>query len=315
MNKQVLLEYLHLSNDLLHVIVILLLAWLLLLLGRKLIRLFRDYMNNRAETAEDKRRIETLARVFRYISTVVISLVAGMLVLSEIGISIAPILGAAGVVGLAVGFGAQSLIKDYFNGFFLLLENQIRQGDVIEVCEKTGVVEDITLRYVCLRDNEGSVHYVPNGQISIVTNKSRDYAYALIDIGVAYREDMTEVSQVIVEVGRAMRAEAGISSRILDDIEVQGVQELADSAVILRCRIKTVALDQWDVRRAFLGRIKQAFDVRGIEMPYPHLTVYAGQDKQGRSPAFCLTSIPPEAPMTQTNKTVPTGRISVPHDH
>ncbi|PIV91889.1 MAG: mechanosensitive ion channel protein MscS, partial [Gallionellales bacterium CG17_big_fil_post_rev_8_21_14_2_50_54_146] len=267
MNKQTLLEYLHLSNDLLHVIVILLLAWLLLGLSRKLIRLFRDYMNNRADTAEDKRRIETLARVFRYISTVVISLVAGMLVLSEIGISIAPILGAAGVVGLAVGFGAQSLIKDYFNGFFLLLENQIRQGDVIEVCEKIGVVEDITLRYVCLRDNEGSVHYVPNGQISIVTNKSRDYAYALIDIGVAYREDMAEVGQVVVEVGRAMRAEAGISASILDDIEVQGVQELADSAVILRCRIKTVALDQWNVRRAFLGRIKQAFDARGIEIP------------------------------------------------
>jgi len=294
MNKQTLLEYLHLSNDLLHVIVILLLAWLLLGLSRKLIRLFRDYMNNRADTAEDKRRIETLARVFRYISTVVISLVAGMLVLSEIGISIAPILGAAGVVGLAVGFGAQSLIKDYFNGFFLLLENQIRQGDVIEVCEKIGVVEDITLRYVCLRDNEGSVHYVPNGQISIVTNKSRDYAYALIDIGVAYREDMAEVGQVVVEVGRAMRAEAGISASILDDIEVQGVQELADSAVILRCRIKTVALDQWNVRRAFLGRIKQAFDARGIEIPYPHLTIYAGQDKQGRSPAFCLTSTPLE---------------------
>jgi len=291
MNKQTLFEYLHLSNELLHIIVILLLAWLLLGLSRKLIRLFRDYMNNRAATAEDKRRIETLARVFRYISTVVISLVAGMLVLSEIGISIAPILGAAGVVGIAVGFGAQSLIKDYFNGFFLLLENQIRQGDVIEVCAKTGVVEDITLRYVCLRDNEGSVHYVPNGQISIVTNKSRDYAYALIDIGVAYREDMAEVSQVVVEVGRAMRAEAGISASILDDIEVQGVQELADSAVILRCRIKTVALDQWNVRRAFLGRIKQAFDARGIEIPYPHLTVYAGQDKYGMAPAFRLNKV------------------------
>jgi len=290
MNKQTLLEYLHLSNDLLHVIVILLLAWLLLGLSRKLIRLFRDYMNHRAATAEDKRRIETLARVFRYISTVVISLVAGMLVLSEIGISIAPILGAAGVVGLAVGFGAQSLIKDYFNGFFMLLENQIRQGDVVEVCEKTGVVEDITLRYVCLRDNEGSVHYVPNGQISIVTNKSRDYAYALIDIGIAYRENMDEVCQVLSEVGQAMRAEAELGARILDDIEVQGVQELADSAVILRCRIKTVALDQWNVRRAFLGKIKQAFDARGIEIPYPHLTIYAGQDKQGLAPAFCLTS-------------------------
>src|SRR3972149_10189067 len=113
-----------------------------------------------------------------------------MLVLSEVGINIAPILGAAGVAGIAVGFGAKSLIKDYFNGFFILLENQIRQGDVVEVCGKIGMVEDITLRYVCLRDNEGSVHYVPNGQITTATNKSREYAHALIDLGVAYRENL-----------------------------------------------------------------------------------------------------------------------------
>ncbi|HLP97600.1 MAG TPA: mechanosensitive ion channel family protein [Sideroxyarcus sp.] len=279
-------EYLHISKDLLHIIVIVLLAWLLLSVSRKLIRLFRDYMSRHAATEEDGRRIETLARVFRYISTVVISLVAGMLALSELGISIAPILGAAGVVGLAVGFGAQSLIKDYFNGFFLLLENQIRQGDVVEVCGKTGMVEDITLRYVCLRDNEGNVHYVPNGQISIVTNKSRDYGFALIDVGVAYRENLDEVCAVVREVGSALRADAAVGPHVLEDIEIQGVQDLADSAVILRCRIKTVALDQGFVRRAFLGRLKQAFDARGIEIPYPHLTIYAGQDKQGKAPAF-----------------------------
>lgn len=283
-------EYLNISRDLLHVIVILLLAWLLMQISRKLIRVFRNYMNTRADSSEKTRRIETLARVFRYISTVVISLVAGMLALSELGISIAPILGAAGVVGLAVGFGAQSLIKDYFNGFFMLLENQIRQGDVVEVCGKTGTVEDITLRYVCLRDNEGSVHYVPNGQITMVTNKSRDYAYALIDVGIAYRENLDEVCAVVREVGDALRADAELGPKILEDIEIQGVQDLADSAVILRCRFRTVALEQWDVRRAFLGRLKQAFDVRGIEIPYPHLTVYAGQDKNGSAPAFRVVS-------------------------
>lgn len=283
-------EYLNISRDLLHVIVILLLAWLLMQISRKLIRVFRNYMNTRADSAEETRRIETLARVFRYISTVVISLVAGMLALSELGISIAPILGAAGVLGLAVGFGAQSLIKDYFNGFFMLLENQIRQGDVVEVCGKTGTVEDITLRYVCLRDNEGSVHYVPNGQITMVTNKSRDYAYALIDVGIAYRENLDEVCAVVREVGDALRADAELGPKILEDIEIQGVQDLADSAVILRCRFRTVALEQWDVRRAFLGRLKQAFDVRGIEIPYPHLTVYAGQDKNGSAPAFRVVS-------------------------
>lgn len=281
-------EYLNISRDLLHVIVILLLAWLLMRMSRRLTRVFRNYMNTRAGSAEESRRIETLARVFRYISTVVISLVAGMLALSELGISIAPILGAAGVVGIAVGFGAQSLIKDYFNGFFMLLENQIRQGDVVEVCGKTGAVEDITLRYVCLRDNEGSVHYVPNGQITTVTNKSRDYAFAVIDVDVAYRENMDEVCAVVREVGRELRADAELGQKILEDVEIQGVQDLSDSAVILRCRFRTVALEQWSVRRAFLGRIKQAFDARGIEIPYPHLTLYAGQDKQGNAPAFRL---------------------------
>lgn len=290
MNNIPVFDYQNLSKELLHVLLILVLAWVLMGLSRKLIRLFRNYMNTRTESAEEGRRIETLARVFRHASTAVITLVAGMLALSELGISIAPILGAAGVVGVAVGFGAQSLIKDYFNGFFILLENQIRQGDVVEVCGKDGTVEDITLRYVCLRDNEGSVHYVPNGQINIVTNKSRDYAFALIDFGVAYREDLDEVYEVVREVSRALRDDAAIGPKILEDVEIQGVQDWADSAVMLRCRFKTVALEQWKVRRAFLERLKQAFDVRGIEIPYPHLTIYAGQDKGGNAPAFRLTS-------------------------
>ena len=284
------LNHLPFSKELLRVIVILILAWLLMGISRKLIRMFRNYMNSRADSAEEIRRIETLARVFHHTTIVVISLVAGMLALSEMGISIAPILGAAGVVGIAVGFGAQNLIKDYFNGFFMLLENQIRQGDVVEVCGKTGAVEDVTLRYVCLRDNEGSVHYVPNGQITIVTNKSRDYAFALIDVGVAYRENLDEIYEVAREVSRALRADAAIGPKILEDIELQGVQDWADSAVILRCRFKTVALEQWNVRRAFLGRLKQAFDAHGIEIPYPHLTIYAGQDKEGSAPAFRIIS-------------------------
>src|SRR4030067_2637316 len=208
MNSDTMLGYLHLPKGLFHVIIILILAWLLMRLSRKLISLFRNYTNTRVDSAEETRRIETLARVFRHTPRVVISLVGGMLALSELGISIAPILGAAGVVGIAVGFGAQSLIKDYFNGVFMLLENQIRQGDVVEVCGKVGVVEDITLRYVCLRDNEGSVHYVPNGQITIVTNKSRDYAFALIDVGVAYRENLDEIYEGAREVSRALRADA-----------------------------------------------------------------------------------------------------------
>jgi small conductance mechanosensitive channel len=279
-------EYLHFPRELLHIVVILLLAWVLVGLSRRLIRVFRDYMNGRAESAEERRRIETLARVFRHIAAVAISLVAGMLALSELGMSIAPILGAAGVVGLAVGFGAQSLIKDYFNGFFMLLENQIRQGDVVEVCDKSGVVEDITLRYVSLRDYEGSVHYIPNGLITTVTNKSRGYAYAVIDVSIAYRESVDEACAVMRQVSVEMRADEVTGARILEDIEIAGVEAWGDSAVVLRCRFRTATLEQWNVRREFLRRLKAAFDARGIEIPYPHLTLYAGQDKEGNAPAF-----------------------------
>jgi small conductance mechanosensitive channel len=213
-------------------------------------------------------------------------LVAGLRALRVVGIASAPILGAAGVVGIALGFGAQSLIKDYFNGFFMLLENQIRQGDAVEISGKTGIVEDLTLRHVALRDIEGNVHYIPNGEITIVTNKSRGYAYALINLGVAYREDLDEVYRVMRETGTALRADPEIGPRILEDLEVQGVQDWGDSAMVIRCRFKTVAMEQWAVRRAFLGSLKKAFDAHGIEIPYPHLTLYAGQDKLGKAPSF-----------------------------
>jgi len=280
------IESLHFSKDMFHIIVILVLAWVLLLVSRKLIGLFRDFLKKSAASAEDERRIETLARIFRYVATVLITLVAGMLVLSELDISIAPFLGAAGVVGIAVGFGAQSLVKDFFSGFFMLLENQVRVGDAVELAGKLGVVEEVTLRNTVLRDNEGNVHYIPNGEITVVTNKSRGYAFALIDVGVAYREDLDEVYAVIRATGAELRADPETGPKILEDIEIQGVQDWADSAVIVRCRIKTVAMEQWAVRRIFLARLKKAFDVHGIEIPYPHVTLYAGQDKLGKAPPF-----------------------------
>lgn len=281
-------DWLPLLRSLLRVGLILLIAWVLLKIARRLIRIFRDYMGGRAADSEDQRRIETLARVFRYIATVAVTLVAGMLALSELGISIAPILGAAGVVGLAVGFGAQSLIKDYFTGFFLLLENQVRQGDVVEAGGKAGQVEEVTLRYLRLRDFEGSVHYVPNGLVTTVTNKSRDFAHALVEVGVAYRENVDEAFDAMRDVGAELRADPGFAERILEDIEIVGVENWADSAVNLRCRFKVKPLEQWNVRREFLRRLKTAFEVRGIEIPYPHLTLYAGVDKQGHAPAFRL---------------------------
>ncbi|MFH2133715.1 MAG: mechanosensitive ion channel family protein [Pseudomonadota bacterium] len=280
------IDHLYVPKDLLRVMLILLAAWAIIIVSRKLIRVFSDYARQGIQSAEEGRRVETLDRMLRYIFNVVILIVASVLLLSELGVSVTPILGAAGVVGIAVGFAAKSLIQDYFNGIFMLLENQIRQGDAVEISGKSGVVEDITLRYVALRDIEGNVHYIPNGQITILTNKSRGYAYALIEFGVAYREDLDEVYRVAHETAAAMRADPEMGPKILEDLEIQGVQNWGDSAVVIRCRFKTEALEQWDVRRKFLVWLKKAFDAHGIEIPYPHLTLYAGQDKQGNAPAL-----------------------------
>lgn len=269
-----------------HIIIILILSWLLMRASSQLISLFKNYVTRTTRDAGSIKRAETLGQVFSNSSIIVILLITGMLVLGEVGISIAPILAAAGVVGVAVGFGAQTLIKDYFTGFFLLIEDQIRHGEVVEVAGKKGQVEEVTLRHVRLRDFEGCVHFIPNSAITTVTNKSRDFSYAVIDLSVAYRESVDEVYEVMRKIGAELRNDANFQALIISDLEIAGIQELADSAVIIRCRFKVHPLEQWDVKREFLYRIKKAFDAAGIEIPYPHLTLYAGQAKHGETPAF-----------------------------
>jgi len=271
-----------------NVLIILALTWTALIVVNRGVRRFRAYMEARTDDGEAAKRVGTLCRAFRYLGSVVIFVVAAMLVMNELGISIAPILATAGVAGIAIGFGAQSLVKDYFAGLFLLLEDQIRQGDVVQIAGIGGQVEDVTLRYVRLRDFEGHVHFVPNGEITIVTNRTRDYAQALIEVGVAYREDVDEALSVMSDVGRDMRADQNWGSRILADVEIVGVERWDDSAVILRCRLKVVGIQQWNVRREFLRRLKKAYDARGIEIPFPHLTVYPGQAKDGSAPALSV---------------------------
>lgn len=279
----------------LRVTLIVLAGWLLASVLQRAIRAFRVRIAARMDDRESVKRAETLGRVFRYLAAVVVSLITGMLVLGELGVSVAPILGAAGVVGLAVGFGAQSLVKDYFTGFFLLLENQIRQGDVVKLGDHAGLVEEVTLRYVQLRDYDGHVHVVPNGQITTVVNLSRGFAHAVLDIGVAYREDPDAVMAVMRDVGRELRADPAFGPLTLEDLEIAGVERWDDSAVVIRCRFKCQPLQQWGVRREYLRRLKHAFDAQGIEIPYPHLTVYAGQDKSGRAPAWALRLVQAQA--------------------
>ncbi len=270
--------------------VIVVMAVLVNYILQRLIRGFRTRIAARMTDPEQVRRAATLGRAFRYLATVIVTLLAVVLVLSQLGISVAPILGAAGVAGLAIGFGAQSLVKDYFTGFFLLLENQIIKGDVVQVADKSGLVEDVTLRYVQLRDYDGNVHFIPNGLISTVTNMSRGYAYAVVDVGVAYREDVDEALEVMRQCGDELRQDPGFGTRILGAVEIVGVERWADSAVILRCRFRVGPLQQWDVRREYLRRLKRAFDARGIEIPFPHLTLYAGADRRGQAPAFRVSS-------------------------
>lgn len=269
----------------LRIATILVVAWAGLLLSRRIIPALKRQLQKRSADPEQVKRLDTLGRVMRYVFAVAIGVIAGMLVLAELGVAIAPLLASAGVLGIAVGFGAQSLIKDYFNGLFLLLEDQVRQGDVVEIAGKGGLVEEITLRYIRLRDYEGNVHFIPSGAVSTVTNRSRGFAYAVIDAGVSYREDVEEVFAVMRDVAGAMRADEALAPLILDDIEIAGVEAWADSAVIIRCRFKVQPLQQWTVKRAFLQRLKRAFDRHGIEIPFPHLTVFRGEEKGGEGVA------------------------------
>ena len=245
----------------------------------RLIRLFRAYMARRT-VADEIARVETLARVFRYTATIVIFIVAGTAILDALGISIAPVLATAGVAGLAIGFGAQSLIKDYFTGFFLLLEDQIRQGDVVEISGKAGMVEEVTLRYVRLRDGDGFVHFIPNGEIKLVSNRTRVFARAVVDVGIGYGVDIEQALQVMREAGQAMRADAKWASRLAGDVEILGVEKLDSSAVVLRAQLQVVpAIERDNVKREFQKRVKEAFDRRGIEMPFPQLTVHVPTPK------------------------------------
>ncbi len=259
----------------LRIVLILFIALVLMKLSKKLIIYLKSYLSLQAiENSEEIKRIDTLARVIKYVATLIIVLISGVEILHELGISIAPILAAAGIVGVAVGFGAQHLIKDYFTGFFILLENQIRQGDVVEAADKSGLVEEVTLRYIKMRDYSGNVHYVPNGIIGAVTNMSRGFAQAVIDVSVAYKEDVATVMQVMTEVGQQLRNQEDFKHKILGDMEMAGVENLADSSVVIRCRFKVLPLEQWGVRREYLKNIKQAFDAQGIEIPFPQLSVH-----------------------------------------
>jgi small conductance mechanosensitive channel len=223
---------------------------------------------------ERQRRAETLSGIVRGVAMTLVIVVSAMLVLQELGVALAPVLATAGIGGLAVAFGAQSLVRDVVTGFFILLEDQIRVGDVVEVEGQGGLVESVGLRILTLRGLDGSVYIVPNGTIRHVKNMTKGFSYALLDVGVSYREDIDTVIQALAQVAAELRDDPDFGPDILQDPEMLGVDDLADSAVVIKMRLKTQPSKQWRVAREMRRRIKKAFDARGFEIPFPHRTLH-----------------------------------------
>ena len=223
---------------------------------------------------ERENRAKTLLGVFHNAVRVAVIPAGILMVIAELGVNIVPLLGGAAVAGLAVAFGAQNLIRDYFTGFMILLENQYGVNDVVKIADTSGLVERVTLRMTVLRDLEGVVHFIPNGHITTVSNLTHGWSRALFDIGVAYKEDVDRVMRELVELGKELRRDPAFRGMILETPEMLGVDQLGDSAVVIKFFIKTRPMMQWTVKREMLRRIKRRFDELGIEIPFPHRTVY-----------------------------------------
>jgi small conductance mechanosensitive channel len=231
----------------------------------------------RKDHAEKVKRLDTMTGLLRKVGGIAIWVVATIMILGHVGIQIGPLLAGAGIVGVAVGFGSQSLVKDVISGMFFLAEDQVRVGDWVRVDATSGLVESITVRTIILRDLEGTVHVIPHGMVGTVSNMTKEWSAALLDVGVAYKEDTDRVVEVLREVSEDMRADEELGELILEPLQVFGVDTFADSAVVVRVRLKTQPGSQWSVGREYRRRIKHAFDRSGIEIPFPHCSVYFGE--------------------------------------
>ncbi|HVQ34716.1 MAG TPA: mechanosensitive ion channel family protein [Candidatus Bathyarchaeia archaeon] len=257
------------------VALILALAWLVSRGLRSLIKRIETIADDGDPNTvtELEKRAHTISRILRQASFILVWSVTIMLVLAELGVDLKPILAGAGILGLAIGFGAQTLVKDVITGFFILLENQIRVGDVVTAAGMTGEVEAVNLRTTVLRDADGKTHIIPNSAITVVTNATRDFSRALLDVGVSYREDTDRAMMVMREVGSAMEKDPVFARKLIGSFEYPGIQAFGESAILLRMVGKTNAQDGPIVQRELRRRVKKAFDQAGIEIPYPHLRV------------------------------------------
>lgn len=264
------------------ILVILITAFLVSrIFGRLLKRASRMISENlkkgsQLDPGELDKRVATLTDILTTSVKVLLWLVVVMMVLRRLGIDVAPIIAGAGILGLAIGFGAQELVRDFIAGFFILMENQVRTGDVALINGTGGFVEHVGLRTIVLRDNTGTVHVFQNGKINTLSNMTKEWSAMVFDIGVAYKEDTDNVVRVMEEVAAELRGDETLGPDIIEDLEVLGVDAFGDSEVVIKARLKTKPIRQWAVGREYRRRLKYAFDREGIEIPFPHRTLYWG---------------------------------------
>lgn len=249
------------------------------ILERIKVSLLSKYEKDKTIKTIDKlKKAETLTKLTGYIFRLIIWVTGIIMILGKLEINLTPLLAGAGIVGIAIGLGAQNLIKDIIQGAFILIENQYHVGDVVSISGVAGLVEEFNIRYTRLRNLSGSVFFIPNGEISVVENMTKEWSRALVDIGIAYKENVDYVMTVISEVGKELENDENYRNIILSPMEILGIQELGDSSVTIRTLIKTLPLNQWQVARELKRRIKNTFDEKGIEIPFPHITVAIGDE-------------------------------------
>lgn len=274
----------HLISSALSIIAVLIGALVLWEVVNALIERYLARTDADGRAVERSARVRTLLPLLRNVVMVVLIVVVGLIVLSELGVNTAPLLAGAGVVGVAIGFGSQKLVQDVITGAFILFENTIAVGDTVKIGDHTGAVEGMTIRTMRLRDGDGQVHTLPFSNVASVINLSRDFGFHVFSLGVSYREDIDSVIAVIKELGEEMHNDAEIGAHIIDPIEVFGIDKFADSAVVIGGRFKTLPGKQWAVGREFNRRVKKRFDELGIALPYPSSTLYFGEDREGKAP-------------------------------
>ncbi|HKJ71368.1 MAG TPA: mechanosensitive ion channel family protein [Gammaproteobacteria bacterium] len=267
----------------LRILVILVVLWAVSWAARKGLDRFQGRLASKGEAlgkagAEQAKRAETLTHLLRQLVRIAVLVVGGLVVLKEVGVEIAPLLAGAGILGLAVGFGAQNLVRDVISGFFLILEDQVRVGDVAIINGTGGLVEAINFRTIVLRDLAGTVHIFPNGTIATLANMTRDWSAYVFEIGIAYGEDSDRAVAALQRVGEELGADDYFGPLIQEPLEVFGVDRLGESSVVIKGRVKTWPIHQWEVGRELLRRVKKAFDAEGIEIPFPQRTLHLRQE-------------------------------------